>query len=73
MKRKLWLAALGLGMLSGCQTWVPEAGVTMPSPYYLRHTPTYIPPSPPFPLSRELDSLTDAASRAAAAPAGVAR
>ena len=76
MKRKLWLATLGLGLglglMSGCQTWVPEAGVTMPSPHYLEHLPTYIPPSPPFPLSHEMESSIDAAarSRAAIAPVG---
>jgi len=54
------LAGLGLALLSGCQTWVPEAGLTLPSPYYLRHPPTYFPPSPPFPLTKELKSLEDA-------------
>jgi hypothetical protein len=43
------MALLGL---SGCQTWV--AGMTLPSPWYLQHPPQYFPPSPPFPLSREL-------------------
>ena len=63
-KRWLMLAGLGLmGLTSGCQTWVPEAGLTLPSPHYLRHPPQYIPPSPPFPLSRELQSLEDAAAR----------
>lgn len=66
MKRVLWsLALAGLTLVSGCQTWVPEAGITMPSPQYIRHTPTYIPPSPPYPLSRELDSLIEATSRTA--------
>jgi hypothetical protein len=48
------LAALGLGLgtLSGCQTWV--AGMTLPSPHYLEHPPQYFPPSPPYPLPREL-------------------
>jgi len=50
------LAALGLAvpMLSGCQTNV--AGMTLPSGYYLEHPPQYFPPSPPFPLPRELAS-----------------
>jgi hypothetical protein len=52
------LCGTGLGlaflMLSGCQTWM--AGMTLPSPYYLIHPPQYIPPSPPFPLPRELSS-----------------
>jgi hypothetical protein len=60
MKRTRWpgllLAGLGLGLtfLSGCQTWV--AGMTLPSPRYLDHPPQYFPPSPPFPLARELAS-----------------
>jgi hypothetical protein len=60
MKRKRWpglmLAGLGLGLslLSGCQTWV--AGMTLPSGRYLEHPPQYFPPSPPFPLARELAS-----------------
>ena len=35
--RLLVLAGRGLALLSGCQTWVPEAGITVPSGYYLRH------------------------------------
>lgn len=46
----------GLGLLlagaSGCQTWV--AGMTLPSPRYLKHPPQYFAPSPAFPLAREL-------------------
>ena len=48
---------LALGALAGCQTWV--AGMTLPSGHYLQHTPQYIPPSPPFPLTRELASMED--------------
>jgi hypothetical protein len=62
LDRKLasvWLS-LGLGLASGCQTWVSEAGVTLPSPHYLRHPPQYIPPSGPFPLTNELKSMEDA-------------
>jgi hypothetical protein len=55
--------ALVLGLVSGCQTWVPEAGLTLPSPDYLKHPPQYIPPSPPFPLSRELATLEKAAQQ----------
>jgi hypothetical protein len=54
-RRPLWcLAALGLalGSGSGCQTWV--AGMTLPSGHYLEHPPQYFPPSPAFPLTREL-------------------
>jgi len=43
---------LSLALLSGCQTNV--AGMTLPSGFYLEHPPQYIPPSPRFPLSREL-------------------
>ena len=41
-----------LAAASGCQTWV--AGMTLPSGHYLEHPPQYIPPSPAFPLTREL-------------------
>jgi len=73
MKKTAWrllgVATLGLAAtgLTGCQTWV--AGMTLPSGHYLEHQPQYFPPSPPFPLSRELASQEAAA--AAAAP-GVA-
>jgi hypothetical protein len=54
----LWLAAVG-----GCQTWVPETGQTLPSGWYLQHPPQFIPPSPRFPLPRELAHLEDAAAQ----------
>ena len=61
-----WIAAgllgLTMGMATGCQTWVPEAAMTLPSPNYLAHPPQYIPPSPSYPLPRELKSLTEAAA-----------
>jgi hypothetical protein len=68
--RKMALSVgLGLAGLSGCQTWVPEAGLTMPTPFYLKHQPQYLPPSPPFPLPKELSSLEEAsAQQPAAAP-----
>lgn len=44
--------ALGLATVTGCQTWV--AGMTLPSGHYLEHPPQYFPPSPAFPLTREL-------------------
>src|SRR5262245_39473702 len=68
--RGLGVAGLGLALaaLSGCQTWV--AGMTLPSGRYLQHPPQYFPPSPAFPLTRELASLDN--SWAAAAPPGVA-
>lgn len=69
-RRRSGLRSAGLGLallaLSGCQTWV--AGMTLPSGRYLQHPPQYIPPSPPFPLSRELASQEAAA--AAALPGG---
>jgi hypothetical protein len=46
--------------LSGCQTWNPEAGLTLPSPHYLRHPPQYFPPSPQYPLPRETAALEEA-------------
>lgn len=42
---------------SGCQTYF--GGMTLPSPHYLKHPPQYFTPDPPFPLQRELDSMTD--------------
>jgi hypothetical protein len=35
-------------------------GVTLPSGRYLEHAPQYIPPDPPFPLQRELNTLESA-------------
>lgn len=43
------------GSLTGCQTNI--AGMTLPSGHYLQHPPQYIPPSPPFPLTRELATM----------------
>ncbi len=52
------VAVLGLGLvlagLTGCQTWTYSSGMTLPSGHYLQHRPQYIPPSPDFPLEREL-------------------
>ena len=64
-RRGLRRSGLGLALLalSGCQTWM--AGMTLPSGRYLEHPPQYFPPSPPFPLPRELASQ----EAAAAAPA----
>jgi len=74
-RRRAWLAATGLGLalVGGCQTWVPEAGLTLPTPRYLQHYPQYIPPSPAFPLQRELNSLEEAALPAAGTPPPVPR
>ena len=65
-----WLLCMSLGLLGGCQTWVPEAGLTLPTSEYLKHQPQYFPPSPPFPLSRELASLEQAAAQQAPNPPG---
>jgi hypothetical protein len=73
MRRRAVLGSTGLGLallaLSGCQTWM--AGMTLPSGHYLQHPPQYIPPSPPFPLSRELASQEAAAAAAMGAPGAV--
>jgi hypothetical protein len=69
-RRGRWFAGASLLVVlaGGCQTWVPEIGMTLPSPSYLRHTPQYIPPSPPYPLPRELASLEEAAAAQQANP-----
>ena len=39
-RRRYWLGTivgLSLTTLVGCQTWVTEAGLTLPSPHYLEH------------------------------------
>jgi hypothetical protein len=73
MRRRTGLCSTGLGLallvLSGCQTWM--AGMTLPSGHYLQHPPQYIPPSPPFPLSRELASQEAAQAAAMGAPGAV--
>jgi len=66
-KKRYLALGLVLALIAGCQTWVPEAGLTLPSPHYLRHPPQYIPPSPDFPLSKELASLEEAAAQQATA------
>jgi hypothetical protein len=61
--RRCWLAAtagMALTWFSGCQTYFPETGQTLPSGYYLHHLPQYIPPTPPFPLPREEAGLEQA-------------
>lgn len=60
------LMAVLLAGLTGCQTWVPVSGMTLPSGHYLQHRPQYFPPSPAFPLSRELATME--ANDAAAGP-----
>jgi hypothetical protein len=46
---------------SGCQTHV--AGMTLPSEHYLEHPPQYFPPSPAFPLNRELRYQEETAAK----------
>ena len=67
---RLGIAALVMSLsgLTGCQTWT--AGMTLPSGYYLRHTPQYFSPDPAFPLPRELASMEDPAGAAARAVGG---
>jgi hypothetical protein len=62
LRRWLCWNATGLGLaltaLSGCQTWVPEAGMTLPTGHYLEgHPPQYIPQTPPYPLPLETANL----------------
>jgi hypothetical protein len=45
------LVALPAILLAGCQTYTTS---TLPEPRYLEHPPQYFPPSPMFPLSKEL-------------------
>ena len=71
--RRGWLGSLaGLAVLaatvSGCQTYDLHTGLTLPSGEYLNHMPQYFPPSPPFPLERELATMQ--ATAAQPAPAG---
>jgi hypothetical protein len=65
------LALAGVGVilagLTGCQTNV--AGMTLPSGHYLEHPPQYFPPSPPFPLTRELASMEAQSGMTPGAPA----
>jgi len=52
------LSVVTVTTLTGCQSYPAGAGgMTLPSPHYLQHYPQYQPPSPPFPLQRELDSM----------------
>jgi hypothetical protein len=66
--KRWWLAAvcgLAVSGLSGCQTWFPDTGQTLPSGRYLQHLPQYNPPSPVFPLSKEAYNLDQANIQAA--------
>jgi hypothetical protein len=59
--------SMGLGLSMGCQTHI--AGMTLPSPYYLKEKPDYVPPMPNFKLGRELAAQQAAAQNLAATPA----
>ncbi len=66
------LAGLGLAFaaLAGCQTYF--GGMTLPSPRYLEHPPSYAPDSPPYPFARELSSIQAQGAQAeAGAPGGL--
>jgi hypothetical protein len=64
-RRRTWLAAAGVGLavLSGCQTYNAESNLTLPTAHYLGHVPQYMPPSPPYPLTKETKSLEDENAR----------
>lgn len=67
---RMWLRKAGLGLamvtLGGCQTWM--AGMTLPSGRYLQHPPQYFPPSPVFPLQRELSRQEEIALQGSGGP-----
>ncbi|MGL6072886.1 MAG: hypothetical protein ACRC8S_01865 [Fimbriiglobus sp.] len=73
------LAATAVGAMltttTGCQnTPASFGGLTLPSPNYLNHSPQYFPPTPNFPLQKELDSMQDPEGtmrRGGAAPAPI--
>jgi hypothetical protein len=66
------LTAAGLGLVlggaAGCQTWVPQAGLTLPTGRYLEHPPQYIPPSPDYGFTRELATQEAINARAPLVP-----
>lgn len=62
MKNRIQWLTFSFGLIGlilvaniGCQTQV--AGMTLPSGHYLEHPPQYTPPSPIFPLTKELASI----------------
>lgn len=75
MTRTRWYVVGGfglgmlLGMLGGCQTWI--GGTTLPSGHYLEHPPQYIPPSPAYPLTRELATMEAQGAPGGPAPAPI--
>ena len=58
--------AMGLGssfgnLGFGMQSWVPEAGMTLPSANYLRHPPQYAPPKTPSVPAKPAEKPEDVA------------
>ncbi len=53
------LVLAALGWLAGCQ--VDRAGMTLPSPYYLRDDVQYFAPGPDFKLANEAAALRQSA------------
>jgi hypothetical protein len=64
LRRWVWLHVAGLGvvlsLVGGCQTQVLETTQTLPTGWYLKHLPQYIPPTPEYPLPRETANLVTA-------------
>jgi hypothetical protein len=59
VRQKVMLAgALVLVSLTGCQTY--QLGQVLPSPYHLQDDIQYFPKGPQFPLTNELNAMTDA-------------
>lgn len=61
---KGWWLGWTVLLLVGCQTW--EAGMTLPSPHYLKDSPDYIPRKSAFDLPNELREMQRAAEPAQA-------
>ncbi|MGF1578393.1 MAG: hypothetical protein ACFCD0_03425 [Gemmataceae bacterium] len=68
--RNQWKSTLGIlavacavSLATGCQTYEPRTGLTLPTPRYLDHFPQAIPQTPPFPLANEVESLKAAQER----------
>jgi hypothetical protein len=47
----------------GVETCCPEEDLIFPNPHYLKHPPQYLPPTPQYPLEKELKSLEDAVDK----------
>jgi hypothetical protein len=73
MARKKWLQHIAFGWMvlcglvsTGCQ--IETAGMTLPSPYYLRDDVQYFAPGPDFKLANEAAALQQPAAPAAPTP-----